>query len=123
MTAKGSPAYYAERRQPDRYDRDAELLKRRTAARANGMFDEFSERPAFETWFRESRKGRGATYVGMLFERLPDGSYARPEAQRHWHTWAMSVGAGKQLPPFDPIKIAADRARTAATSTSATTKA
>lgn len=110
MPAKGSPAYYAARRQPASYDIDTEMAKRRATARAAGMFDEPAERHGFEAFFRHSRAARGRTYVDMLFERLLDGTYARPEAQRHWFTWQMSVGAGRLLPPFDPFKLAADRA-------------
>ncbi len=108
MTAKGSRSWYADRRHTA-YDHDTELLKRRTAARANGMFDEFSERPAFEAWFRDSRKGRGAAHLEHLFDKASDGSYVDPSVQRHWWTWVNAVGAGKPLPKFDPIKIAAAR--------------
>ncbi len=110
MNIKGSPAYYAQRRQPGPYDHEAELLKRRTTARANGMFDEYSERPAFEAYFRGSRKSRGAAFLERAFEKFSDGSYVDSSVQRHYHTWRMSVGAGEFLPPFDPIKIATDRA-------------
>lgn len=106
MTIKGSTAWY---RRHDTYDHDAELLKRRTAARANGMFDEYSERPAFETFFRDSRKSRGAAFLERAFAKHPDGGYADESVQRHWHTWVMSLGAGKDLPKYDPIKIAAAR--------------
>ena len=114
MIAKGSPAYYAARRQPARLSLDEEMAQRRATARAAGMFDEPAERHGFEAYFRHSRAGRGATYVDRLFERLPDGTYARPEAQRHFNTWSMAVGGGRLLPKFDAIKLAADRAAAAA---------
>lgn len=109
MTAKGTPAWYRRNDGHD-HDHDAELLKRRTAARANGMFDEFSERPAFEAYFRDSRKGKGVAFLERMLERDADGYYRDLSVQRHWHTWRMSVGAGRLLPKFDPFKLAADRA-------------
>lgn len=109
MTAKGSTAWY---RRNDGFDHEADLLKRRTAARLNGMFDEYSERPAFEAWFRDSRRDRGAAFLARAFDCHQDGSYADDSLARHWHTWQMAVGAGKLLPKFDPIKIAANRIAT-----------
>lgn len=109
MTAKGSPTWY---RRHESYDHQAELERRRTTARANGMFDEFSERPAFEAYFAMSRCGRGPEYLAKAFERFPDGFYAASSTQRHWWTWQCALGAGQPLPPFDPIKIAAARLST-----------
>ena len=106
MSAKGPPGWY---RRNDGYDHDAELLKRRTAARANGMFDEFSERPAFERFFRDSRCVFPDD-AAKTFQRLSDGTYAGDSVQRHWHTWQMSVGAGRLLPKFNATQFAIDSA-------------
>ena len=47
-------------------------------------------REAFESFFVESRRGRGARKV-PTFERLEDGTYADDHTQRHWWTWQKAI--------------------------------
>ncbi len=111
MTAKGGSRWYADRRAGPTLSLDDEMAKRRTTARAAGMFDEHAERYAFEAFFRESRRDRGATFVDLaLRRRYADQSYESDATQHHWWTWCIAVGGGQLLPKFDAIKLAADRA-------------
>lgn len=105
MSAKGSLGWY--RRLDAPADLDAERASRRQYARANGMFDESSERPAFEVWFSDSRRGKGTAFLAKALQRASDGSYADESTQRHWWTWQCALGGGKPLPRYDPYKLAA----------------
>lgn len=115
MPAKGTSAWYAAHRQPAPLDLDAEMAKRRATARDHGMFDEQAERHAFEAFIRDSRSGKGATFLTIaLRRRWVDQSYEQEATQRHWHTWQIAVGGGRLLPKFDAVKLAAERATQAA---------
>ena len=46
-------------------------------------------RAEFETFFAESRRGRGPSKA-PTFQRLQDGTYADDHTQRHWWTWQQS---------------------------------
>jgi hypothetical protein len=108
MSAKGTSAWY--RRHDAPVDLDAERESRRLHARSHGMFDESSERPAFEAWFRRSRAGKGATFLAMALSRHPDSpdEYHMESTQRHWFTWQNAAGGGRLLPKYDPYKLAAN---------------
>ena len=43
-------------------------------------------REAFELYFADSRRGRGAGRA-PTFARMADGTYADDPTQRHWWTW------------------------------------
>lgn len=49
-----------------------------------------AERNAFERYFAESRRNRGAA-KRPNFARLQDGTYADDHTQRHWWTWQMAL--------------------------------
>ena len=49
-------------------------------------------REAFERWFLESRKSKGASRR-PTFERMEDGTYADDCTQRHWWTWQNAQAA------------------------------
>lgn len=49
-------------------------------------------REAFERWFLESRKSKGASRR-PTFERMEDGTYADDHTQRHWWTWQNAQAA------------------------------
>ena len=111
MAAKGTTAWYRRNDGCDPAREQATLDLRRAQARARGEFDELSERAAFETFFRDSRRGNGASYLTIALRRDParPTEYEAEPTQRHWHTWQMAVGAGRRLPKYDPYKAAADR--------------
>ncbi len=67
-------------------------------------------REAFELYFADSRRGRGAGRA-PTFARMADGTYADDPTQRHWWTWqnacrpalaAPAVPAGRVLVPVEP---------------------
>jgi len=102
MTAKGTPDWYRDRRAgASRLTSD----ERREMARAAGMFDEETERPAFEAFFKDSRRNRGAAKRATLLARMPSGDYVDDHTQRHWWTWQIAVGGGRLLPPLDHVKF------------------
>lgn len=107
MSAKGTPDWYRRRREGPPVDLAAEREVRRLAARAAGMFDEFTERPAFEAWFAYSRASSAARE--RMFAQLGDGSYADDHTQRHWWTWQCSAGGGRPLPPYNMVEAALRR--------------
>jgi hypothetical protein len=111
MPAKGTPDWYRRRAGSDTLAEEAKLDARRADARVRGEFDEVSERPAFEAYFRGSRGGRGAANIEMALRRHPTrpSEYEADPTQRHWHTWQMAVGGGRLLPRYDMYKAAADR--------------
>jgi hypothetical protein len=49
-------------------------------------------REAFERWFFESRKSKGASRR-PTFERMEDGTYADNHTQRHFWTWQNAQAA------------------------------
>jgi hypothetical protein len=110
VSAKGSPAWYRDRRE-SHIDPAEQRERRRKTARARGEFDEYSERAAFEAFYRHSRSGKGATYLDLALRRHPErpSEYESDPTQRHWFTWQMAVGAGRLLPRFDPMKAAVER--------------
>jgi hypothetical protein len=56
-------------------------------------------RAEFETFFRDSRAGKGANKPDLT--RLRDGDYYDSSTQRHWWTWQQSRAApsARLLPP------------------------
>jgi len=111
MPAKGTPDWYRRNAGADTLAEQAKLDARRADARARGEFDEVSERPAFEAFFRDSRSGRGAANLDMALRRHPTrpSEYEADPTQRHWHTWQMAVGGGRLLPRYDFYRAAAER--------------
>ena len=55
-------------------------------------------RNAFEAYFADSRRGKGASKA-PTFARLADGTYADDPTQRHWWTWQNAARAALSAPP------------------------
>ena len=51
-----------------------------------------TERDAFERYFADSRRGRGAA-KRPTFARLGDDTYSDDHTQRHWWTWQQARAA------------------------------
>ena len=51
-----------------------------------------TSRKAFEAFFLDSRRNRGAS-KRPTFDLLPDGTYADDHTQRHWWTWQQAASA------------------------------
>ena len=66
-------------------------------------------REAFELYFADSRRGRGAGRA-PTFARMADGTYADDPTQRHWWTWQNACRpalAAPAVPPeWQPIETA-----------------
>jgi hypothetical protein len=107
MAARGTPAWYRRNDAPE--PESIRMARRNEEARARGEFDEITERPMFEAFFLDSRRGRGVAYLAKAFERLPDSTYTQDSTQRHWHSWQCALGCGRPPPKFDPYAAAADR--------------
>lgn len=83
-------------------EKDSSNTRRRQMSQHDTLTLE-TTRAAFERYFLESRKSKGANRK-PTFERFEDGTYKDDHTQRHWWTWQNAIATPAQAQQSEPAK-------------------